>query len=141
MQVRPGSVSTTYGRGIYEYGSLEFDATLTAGQVTSSTSSGRGALSVGYAQVSGSLEQPAALANFGFTQDGVLVTEAGIPATSPIKNARLFVDFSATTNSGVALVNPNNSSITIDLVLRNQEGTIASSGSIRLDAMNQLLCI
>jgi photosystem II stability/assembly factor-like uncharacterized protein len=124
--------AATYGRGVYELSAATPDASLRAGQVMSNMTAGQGALSVGYAQVSGSIPQPAAFANFGFTQNGVLVSEAGIPAASPVRNARLFVDFASTTNSGVALVNPGSAPISITTQLRAQNGTVISSGSLVL---------
>jgi len=127
----------TYGRGAYELNTGEFNATLTAGQVFSRTSPGLGGLSVGYGELSGTLSQPVALGNFSFVQSGSLVTEVGIPAATPVRNARLFVDYTATTNSGIAIANPGEAAITVNVVVRDQSGSAGGSTTFNLGPKSQ----
>ncbi len=77
---------------------------------------------------------PVALAVFGLTQNNILVTEAGVPAASPVTNARMFVDLGGGSNSGIALVNPGTSSIVIGLNLRDVSGTSVSTSSVTVPA-------
>jgi hypothetical protein len=72
--------------------------------------------------------QPAALANFGFTQNGVLTTEAGVAASAPTTAARIFVDYSTAngTDSGVAVVNPSSGMITLNVQLNNAQGSVTT---------------
>ncbi|MBZ5538877.1 MAG: fibronectin type III domain-containing protein, partial [Acidobacteriia bacterium] len=114
---------------------LCFEATLPPGGGLSRVSFGQGDLSVlfGLLNASGT-SWPVALANFGFTQNGVLVTEVGVPATGPINSTRLFVDYSGPgSDSGVALVNPNDSPILVNAQLRNPRGEFVASSSVSVE--------
>jgi chitodextrinase len=115
---------------------LCFEATLPTAGGMSRVSSGQGNLSVLYGVMNASaVSLPVALANFGLTQDGVLVTEVGVPASAPFNSTRLFVDYAGPgSDSGVALVNPNDTAIQVNAELRNQRGEFVSSSSISLEA-------
>ena len=115
---------------------LCFEATLPTAGGMSRVSSGQGALTVLYGAINSSaVSQPVALANFGLTQDGVLVTEVGIPASAPFTSTRMFVDFGgAGADSGVALVNPNDSPIVVNAELRNPRGELVASSSVLVGA-------
>lgn len=108
-------------------------AQLSAGGGVAKFTSGEGSISAGYGAVTSSAMPSIALANFGFTQNGVLVTEVGVPASPPVSSARIFVDAAAGLDSGVAFVNPGDSPITVTLDLRNQLGVIVTSSSLPLD--------
>jgi len=125
----------TYGRGVYELDTRqteEFDAIIGSGLVFSRASSGLGDISVGYAQLYSTVSSPVALANFGFTQNGVLVTETGVPAAAALQNVRFFVDLTSRSNSGLAVVNPGSTPLAINAVLRNSSGTVAMNTSFTL---------
>ncbi|MGB7624468.1 MAG: fibronectin type III domain-containing protein, partial [Terriglobia bacterium] len=113
-----------------------FEAMVPAGGGLSQVSSGQGDLSVLYGVMNSSgTSWPVALANFGFTQDGVLVTEVGVPASAPFTSTRLFVDYAGpSADSGVAMVNPNDTPIVVNADLRNPRGEFVSSSSISLEA-------
>jgi len=91
---------------------------------------------------------PFATAIMSYTQDGVVISEVGIPATSPTLSARVFVDFrthvlsgdgTVDINTGIALVNMGNDTTQITMVLRDlQGGTTLASGMLQLDAKAQL---
>ena len=72
---------------------------------------------------------PVAIANFSFS-NGALVTEAGVPAATIMKSARLFVDYSADRNSGFALVNPGRTAITIQADLKDASGVTVASTAV-----------
>ncbi|HLH32657.1 MAG TPA: SBBP repeat-containing protein [Terriglobia bacterium] len=81
-------------------------------------------------KVSGVPSVPAALAIFGLTENNVLVTEAGVPAASPVTSARMFVDAAGGANSGVAIVNPNAGAISVNVQARDISGSLVSSGTV-----------
>lgn len=115
------------------------------------TSTGAGALSVSYGQVTATtLTDPVTLAIFGFSQNNVLVTEASIPASGSTTSARIFVDYDQASgkNSGVALVNASSNPQTLNVTLTSQNGAvstpcsnqqIAGQGHVAL-FVNQLGC-
>jgi alpha-tubulin suppressor-like RCC1 family protein len=83
--------------------------------------------------------QPGALANFGFTQNGVLTTEAGIAASSPTTAIRVFVDYmSGVADSGVGIVNPSSNPITLNVQLNNPQGSVTSCPGLTIPAGGHL---
>ena len=125
----PTSQTCSQGTG------LCFEATVPAGGGLSRISQGQGDLSVLFGELNASgTSWPVALANFGFTQNGVLVTEVGVPATQPLNSTRLFVDYGGQgSDSGVALVNPNDSAILVSAELRNTRGEFVGSSSVSVE--------
>lgn len=95
------------------------------------TTSGTGALSVTYGQVTALTQSPpVALANLGFTANGVLITEVGISASAAFKKTRLAVEFGSGVDNGVALVNPHNRPISILAELRSANGALFASTNL-----------
>ncbi len=84
----------------------------------------QGTIQVGYTLVTatGGTGVPASSALFTFTNNsGVLVSQAGVPATAPMLSGRILVDELAT-ETALALVNPSNASASIGFVLRDALG-------------------
>ncbi len=84
----------------------------------------QGTIQVGYTLVSatGGTGVPASSALFTFSNSsGVLVSQAGVPATAPILSGRILVDEVAT-QTALALVNPSNQTASIQFVLRDATG-------------------
>src|SRR5262249_39060298 len=80
----------------------------TNGSVSMSTRGTDTQLTVGYAKVhTQAAAAVAGTAIFGFRQNGVLVTEAGVPATRPLRRGRIYTDTGEFVRTGVAIVNPN----------------------------------
>src|SRR5437867_3723995 len=93
----------------------------------SGTASGQAAdgPKTGYAilQTNAGQTSPTALLIFSSVQDGIIVSEASVPASAPIKSAMLFSEFSpGTVNTGVAIANPNTESATVQLELWGADG-------------------
>ena len=65
---------------------------------------------------------PAASALFSLRVGRTLISEAGVGAVTPLRQGRVFVDRKGT-ETGVALVNSSNASVTATLVLRDLAGT------------------
>ena len=110
-----------------------FSTTLTVGGGLSKSSLNQGPLSVFYGQLVGTTSsQPVALANFGFSQNGALISEVGVPASSLLSRTRLFVDLGSGLDTGVALVNPNDTSISVHLEAKDATGLSISQGTLNL---------
>ena len=50
---------------------------------------------------------PSGIAFFEFRQDGVLVAEAGVPASEPVREGRIYAEVEGSVNTGLAIANPN----------------------------------
>jgi hypothetical protein len=92
---------------------------------TSLVSSGTAsAVSTGYARVqpdAGSTT-PAGLAIFGFRQNGVLVSEAAVPASGLIQSGRIYAEVNGPVNTGLAIANPNNQTATVSFYFTDLNG-------------------
>ena len=81
---------------------------------------------------------PAGMALYTYTDSqGIIVSEAGVPATEPIFSGRIFVDQNSA-ETGVAIVNPNEHEASISLVLRDSAGNDVANKVIFLDPGNYL---
>src|SRR2546426_10039207 len=98
-----------------------------------------GSLQTGYARIQPtSGPTPSGTAIFGFRSGGVLVSEAGVPASSLIPSGRIFVDVGGPVNTGIAIANPNDVSATIDFYFTNIDGADFGQGSLSLPANHQM---
>ena len=114
------------------------------GTVSTSTLGPTDELIAGYAAVSVNAgSAPYGTAVFSYTQNGVVVSEAGVPVSPPTRAARFFVDsragVSAGTGSGTvnvstgfAAVNQGNAEASLALKLRNVFGETLVQGTVRL---------
>jgi len=113
------------------------------GAVTSSTVESDGATQVGYAAVAvNSGAAPYATAVFSFRQNGVTVSEAGVPASPPTISARIFIDYRSPVaavpgrtdagmidiDTGIAVVNYGSALASITYTLRDVRGITLSNG-------------
>jgi hypothetical protein len=70
---------------------------------------------------------------FGLTQNGVLVTETGVPSATQTIHARIYVDQSGGHLTGIAIANPQSSSMSVSLTAYQTDGvTPAGTGSASL---------
>ena len=124
------------------------DAAATSTSFTISDRSGRtlttagatGSTVVGYARIqpgSGSTT-PSGVAIFGFRQDGVLVSEAGVPASPLIQSGRVYAEVGGVINTGLAIANPNDQSADISFFFNDLTGTNFGAGNLTLDANQQI---
>ena len=97
-------------------------------------------LSVGYARIepSAGSAAPSGVAIFGFTQNGVLVSEAGVPASALIQEGRIFAEVNGPVNTGIAIANPNDGAVTIWFVFTDTDGIDYGNGSFTLGPGEQL---
>lgn len=90
---------------------------------------------------------PYGTAVFGLSQNGVVVSEAGVPASPPTTDSRIFVDFRTRVharsneylgtieiNTGLAVVNTGSATANISFTLRNTAGQVVSSGNGLLES-------
>jgi sugar lactone lactonase YvrE len=121
----------------------------TGGSATAGTPGLNEATQAGYATVTiNSGAAPYGTAVFSFKQNGVTVTEAGVPASPPTTAARIFIDYRSSVdaiparssagtidiNTGIAAVNPGTDSADVTYTLRNIAGSTLSTGTGTLAA-------
>jgi Leucine-rich repeat (LRR) protein len=112
------------------------------GAVTTPAFATTDTLTPGYATVATNTgTTPFGTAVFSYMQNGVVVSEAGVPASPPTTAARFFVDTRRNVSAaggmiqvlaGFAAVNPNNSTAILNLTLRNGSGDVLARGTLRL---------
>jgi len=107
---------------------------------TSVTSDGTSdSLTVGYARVAvdGTSSAPSGVAIFGLRQKGILVSEAGVPA-SPLRTiGRIYAEVDGAVNTGVAIANPSGQAASISFFFTGADGTNFGAGSLTLGANQQ----
>ncbi len=88
-----------------------------------------------------------ATAAFSLMQNGVVVSEAGVPASPPTRSARIFIDYrtqvslpgllgagTVEINTGIAIVNLGSATAHLAFRLRDSAGTTLANGNGTLDA-------
>jgi hypothetical protein len=97
-------------------------------------------LEVGYSRIQANAGQlaPPGLAIFGFQHDGVLVSEASVPASRAILSGRGFAEIRSNVRTGIALANPNNETAVVSFYFLDQNGANAGSGSFNIPAKGEL---
>jgi hypothetical protein len=94
------------------------------------------AANVGWAQLipDDGTTTPVGAAIYGFTQGGILITEAGVPAVTFTTHARINIDKSGGHDTGLAVANPGNASMRITATAYQLDGTTpAGRGPGRVD--------
>jgi len=130
--------SSTWRSACHLIGRESFSLTDRGG--TSTTSQGTaGTTTVGYGRIrpDAGMTTPTGLAIFGFTQNGVLVSEAGVPAAAPIQQGRIFAEVNGPVNTGLAIANPNDTAATITFYFTDVNGVNFGNGTFTLGANQQ----
>ena len=81
---------------------------------------------------------PSGIAIFGFRQGGVLVSEAGVPATEAVQGGRIFAEVRGPVNTGLAIANPNDAPATIVFHFTDDQGERFGDGQFELGAHEQI---
>lgn len=81
---------------------------------------------------------PSGLAIFGYRQNGVLVSEAGVPASTVLQFGRIFAEVNGPVNTGLAIANPNGTDATISFYFTDANGNNFGAGSTTISAYNQM---
>ena len=81
-------------------------------------------VAVGWVQVSpdAGTPSPAGAAIFSLNREGILVTESGVPGAAMTIHARIYIDQSTTRGTGLAIVNPADTDISIALTAFAKDG-------------------
>ena len=81
---------------------------------------------------------PSGIAIFGFRQGGVLIAEAGVPATEPVQEGRIFAEVvKDRVNTGLAMANPSDAPATILFYFTDDERERFGDGQLVLGAHEQ----
>ncbi len=105
-------------------------------QVFNATAGTGGQLAVGSVtiQPAGGTDAPGGFTVIGLRQGGVLVAEAGIPASTPILSGRIFAQIDDTTKTGVAFTNPGTAPAAITYYFTNSDGVNSNQGAFTLES-------
>src|SRR5438094_167369 len=90
-------------------------STVDRGGAAFETAGGTDAMVVGYGRVqsSGSTTTPSGVAIFGLRQNGVLVTEAGVPGMTTMLSGRTYAEVNGIINTGIAFANTSSSPVVV----------------------------
>ena len=105
------------------------------------TSGGGRSMQVGSAQVTAAAGQqsvPSGVAIFGYRENGVLVAEAGVPASVPARRGRIYAEVSGSANTGLAIANANNSAATVSFFFTDTNGKDFGNGTVTIPAHGQI---
>jgi hypothetical protein len=103
------------------------------------TQGGASGSAVGYARVNDSSgAAPSGLAILGYRKDGILISEAGVPASRLMTRGRIYGETSGTVRSGLAIANPNSESAVVSFTFTDENGRDVSSSSANIDANGQI---
>ncbi len=106
------------------------------------TSGGTGeTLNVGYGGIGAAAGStaPSGIAIFQFTDsNGVLISEAGVPAAEPVRRGRIFAEVNGPVNTGLAIANPNDVPANISFYFTDTRGTRSGSGVFELGARQHI---
>ncbi len=96
---------------------------------------------VGYGLIraDGGMATPSGIALFQFRDSqGVLITEASVPAAAPVRQGRIFAEVGDSVNTAVAFANPASRPVDISFYLTDTAGTRIGEGSFMLEAYQHL---
>jgi peptidoglycan hydrolase-like protein with peptidoglycan-binding domain len=96
-------------------------------------------LKVGYARIrpEAGNSTPSGLAIFGFRQNGVLVSEAGVPGAPALHSARIYAEINGSVNTGLAIANPNPQDAIVSFYFTGPNGNFGSN-TVRIPANRQM---
>ncbi len=97
-------------------------------------------ISIGHVEVQpdGATSTLSGLAVFGFRVNGVLVSEAGVPASNPVSFGRIYMDVNGPVNTGVAFANPTDQDAIVSFYFTDTTGANFGQRTFKLYANNQV---
>jgi hypothetical protein len=81
---------------------------------------------------------PSGVAIFGYKPNDVLVSEAAVPASPLLQNARIYAEIAGSVNTGLAIANPNSSAASITFYFTDSAGNDSHSGTITIPANSHI---
>jgi hypothetical protein len=109
-----------------------------SGGVARQTPGASVSLQVGYASIQSDTTMPAGLVMFGFRRNNILISETAVPVSAPLKSGRIPAEISGEANTGLAIVNPNDSAATVSFFFTDSEGNDLGAGITTIVANHQL---
>ena len=113
---------------------------LAGGGASFTTPGEAGATVAGYSQSipdAGSTTPPG-MAIFSFRNEGVVVSEASVPATTTLQTGRIYAQVGGSVNTGLAIANPNPESANVSFFFTDGNGATVGSGSFSIEANSQI---
>ena len=125
-----GSTSTTSAAFLVNNGGA--DSETTAGDADT--------VSVGYARIQpgSGRTTPAGVAIFGFRQNDVLVSEAGVPASPSVSSGRIYAEVNPPVTTGLAIANPGSTDAVITFYFSDQTRASFGTGTTTIAAGGQI---
>jgi hypothetical protein len=81
---------------------------------------------------------PVGIALLGQKKNGILITEAGVPATIPMGSGQVFTEIQGSVNTGIALANPGVQDADISYEFSDSAGQQVRAGKLSLPAHHQM---
>jgi len=81
---------------------------------------------------------PAGVAILALRQNGILVSEAGVPATKLVTAGRLYAEIDGSVDTGIAIANPSGADATISFTFTDTTGRDFGSGTTTIPAGGQI---
>src|SRR5262245_11797383 len=104
------------------------------GGVTFSTTGSPVSPDTGYASVQSNGTSPAGVAIFSLRQRNVLITEAAVPNSTPIRFGRIYAEVSGRVNTGLAIANPNSQAAQVSFFFVDSIGHVFGSNAVSIPA-------
>jgi hypothetical protein len=104
------------------------------------TGSSNSALTTGYMELIAAAgnANPQGVAVFSYRSNGVLVSEAAVPASPEVQSGRVYADIGGNVKTGIAIANPNDSAATITFYFTDANGTNFGNGTTAIGPNQQI---
>ena len=109
------------------------------GGISQTTSGNGSSVQVGSARIiSYQGTTPSGMAVFDFRQNGVLISEAAVPASPLIQSGRTYAEIAGPVNTGIAITNPNDQDASITFYYTDATGANVLAGTTMVTANSQI---
>jgi IPT/TIG domain len=97
-------------------------------------------MTAGYARIEAAPGNAAVdgVAIYSYRSNGVLVSEAAVPASDLIRDGRIYAEISELTRTGIALANPNEQDVTVSFYFTDVQGLSSETAAFVIPARNQI---
>jgi hypothetical protein len=116
--------------------------TLSDRQTITGTSGGgaAAALQIGFATISpdAGSTTPSGMTIFSYRPNGILISEAAVPASPLIQSGRIYAEIAGPVNTGLAIANPNNQTVTVNFFFTDASGNDLYAGSTTIGPYGQV---
>ncbi len=97
------------------------------------------AITIGSARVQTAQGSPPShgVAVFSYRSNGVLISEASVPASAPVQTGRIYAESGGAVRTGLAIANPNEQGVSISFYFTDKDGVSFNSGTMTLGSRQQ----